>query len=95
MIHKIIFGQIIHAFKDTNQLYISLTLQNDVCINPSSVYVEESADVPDQQGHSIHVCDTGGTFGGFDELECNTQTFTGGTSRSVGSVKRQNRLYFN
>ena len=50
--------------------------------NPARPYVEEPAHLPGQHGYSIHVYNDGGEFGGFGELECNTQTIGGETGRS-------------
>jgi len=50
--------------------------------NPSAAYVEEPAHIPGCRGHSIHVYNDNGMFGGFGELECNAQTIGGTTGRS-------------
>ena len=50
--------------------------------NPSAPYGEEPAHTPGRQGHSIHVYNDDGGFGGFGELECNGQTIGGDTCRS-------------
>jgi hypothetical protein len=50
--------------------------------NPSMTYAEEPADVPGARGHSIHVYNDDGNFGGFGEMECNGQTIGGETNRS-------------
>ena len=50
--------------------------------NPSAPYVEEPAGLLGCHGHSIHVYNDGGDFGGFGELECQGQTVGGTTGRS-------------
>jgi len=50
--------------------------------NPSVPYAEEPAASPGRQGHSIHVYNDGGAFGGFGELEVNGQTIGGETGNS-------------
>lgn len=50
--------------------------------NPSVPYVEEPAHLPGCRGHSVHVYNDSGDFGGFGELECNAQTIGGVTGRS-------------
>jgi hypothetical protein len=53
--------------------------------NPSMPYIEEPAAVVGCQGHSVHVYNDGGMFGGFGELECNGQTIGGGTGRTAST----------
>ncbi len=50
--------------------------------NPSVPYAEEPHELPGCRGHSIHVYNDGGQFGGFGELECNARTIGGETGRS-------------
>lgn len=50
--------------------------------NPSVPYAEEPAHLPGRQGHSIHVYNDGGDFGGFGELEVNGQTIGGASGNS-------------
>jgi hypothetical protein len=50
--------------------------------NPSAPYIDEPPDRPGCHGHSIHVYNDDGSFGGFGELECNGQTIGGHTGRS-------------
>ncbi len=50
--------------------------------NPSAPYVEEPAACAGCRGHSVHVYNDGGKFGGFGELECNGQTVGGETGRA-------------
>ena len=50
--------------------------------NPTVPYGEEPADVPGRQGHSIHVYNDDGGFGGFGELEVNGLTIGGETGNS-------------
>jgi hypothetical protein len=50
--------------------------------NPSAGYAEEPAGRAGCRGHSVHVYNDSGQFGGFGELECNTQTIGGATGRS-------------
>jgi hypothetical protein len=50
--------------------------------NPSAYYAEEPDHSPGRRGHSIHVYNDSGDFGGFGELECNAQTIGGETGRS-------------
>jgi len=51
--------------------------------NPSVPYAEEPAHAPGRQGHSIHVYNDDGGFGGFGELEVNGQTIGGETGNST------------
>jgi hypothetical protein len=51
--------------------------------NPSMPYAEEPADAPGTRGHSIHVYNDDGNFGGFGEMECNCQTIGGEAGRSA------------
>lgn len=53
--------------------------------NPSAPYVEEPADCVGCRGHSVHVYNDGGMFGGFGELECNGQTIGGETGRATST----------
>jgi hypothetical protein len=49
--------------------------------NPSNVYAEEPPHLPGVNGHSVHVYNDGGEFGGengFGEMECTGQTAEGG-----------------
>jgi hypothetical protein len=50
--------------------------------NPSVPYVEGPFHTPGCQGHSFHVFNDDGGFGGFGELESNGQTIGGLTGRS-------------
>jgi len=50
--------------------------------NPSVPYAEEPDHAPGCRGHSIHVYNDSGDFGGFGEMECNLQTIGGVTGRS-------------
>jgi hypothetical protein len=50
--------------------------------NPSAPYAEEPDHSPGCRGHSIHVYNDSGDFGGFGELECNLPTIGGETGRS-------------
>ena len=52
----------------------------------SNVYAEEPPDLPGVQGHSVHVYNDGGEFGGdvrFGELECSGRTVGGQSGRST------------
>ncbi len=53
--------------------------------NPSTIYAEEPPSMPGVKGHSIHVYNDGGQFGGFGEMECNGQTIgaTTGISQAI------------
>ena len=53
--------------------------------NPSAYYAEEPDHSPGRRGHSIHVYNDGGDFGGFGEMECNLQTIGGSTGRSAST----------
>lgn len=53
--------------------------------NPSVPYIEEPAHLPGCRGHSVHVYNDDGNFGGFGELECNAQTIGGVTGRSAST----------
>ncbi len=50
--------------------------------NPSVPYAEEPAHTPGCKGHSLHVFNDDGQYGGFGELECNGQTIGGQTGKS-------------
>ncbi len=50
--------------------------------NPAVPYAEEPWHTPGRRGHSIHVYNDGGMFGGFGELEVNGQTIGGETGQS-------------
>ncbi len=50
--------------------------------NPTVPYGEEPAGAPGRQGHSIHVYNDDGNFGGFGEMEVNGQTIGGETGNS-------------
>jgi hypothetical protein len=51
--------------------------------NPAAPYVEEPAHKIGERGHSIHVYNDGGMFGGFGEMEVNGQTIGGETGKST------------
>ncbi len=53
--------------------------------NPSMPYAEEPDHAPGCRGHSIHVYNDSGDFGGFGELECNLPTIGGETGRSCST----------
>ena len=53
--------------------------------NPSVPYCEEPDSRVGCRGHSIHVYNDGGQFGGFGELEANLQTIGGETGRSAST----------
>lgn len=53
--------------------------------NPSAVYAEEPPDSPGCSGHSIHVYNDGGEFGGNGEMECSGQTIGGISGRSTST----------
>jgi hypothetical protein len=53
--------------------------------NPSAYYAEEPDHSLGCRGHSIHVYNDGGDFGGFGEMECNLQTIGGPTGRSTST----------
>jgi hypothetical protein len=61
--------------------------------NPSMPYKEEPAHAPGRQGHSIHVYNDNGGFGGFGELEVNGQTIGGGTGNASVTDYLQLWLY--
>jgi hypothetical protein len=61
--------------------------------NPSVPYIEEPPAVPGRRGHSIHVYNDSGDFGGFGELECNGQTIGGVTRRSSSTDQFDLWLY--
>jgi hypothetical protein len=61
--------------------------------NPSVPYAEEPHELPGCRGHSIHVYNDGGQFGGFGELECNAQTIGGETGRSSSTDRLVLWLY--
>ena len=53
--------------------------------NPSAYYAEEPAESVGNRGHSVHIYNDDGMFGGFGELECNGQTIGGNSGRSRSS----------
>ena len=61
--------------------------------NPSAGYAEEQADRPGRHGHSVHVYNDGGGFGGFGELECTGQTIGGATGRAASTDQMVLWLY--
>ncbi|MBC8450115.1 MAG: hypothetical protein H8D78_20475 [Chloroflexi bacterium] len=61
--------------------------------NPSVPYAEEPDHTPGCRGHSIHVYNDGGEFGGFAEMECNLQTIGGETGRSASTDQMLLWLY--
>lgn len=61
--------------------------------NPSLPYAEEPSHSPGCRGHSVHVYNDGGDFGGFGELECNAQTIGGVTGRSSSTDQLALWLY--
>lgn len=75
-----VFGRLAYFnhFDDGRAYLIIRTFFN----NPSVPYIEEPAHLPGCRGHSVHVYNDGGDFGGFGELECNAQTIGGVTGRS-------------
>jgi hypothetical protein len=50
--------------------------------NPSATYAEEVPDQPGANGHSVHVYNDGGQFGGNGEMEASGQALGGGTGRT-------------
>jgi len=75
-----VFGRLAYFnhFDDGRAYLIVRTFFN----NPSVPYIEEPPHLPGCRGHSVHVYNDGGDFGGFGELECNAQTIGGVTGRS-------------
>jgi hypothetical protein len=61
--------------------------------NPSAGYAEEPAGRPGRSGHSVHVYNDGGGFGGFGELECMGQTIGGSTGRVASTDQMVLWLY--
>jgi hypothetical protein len=61
--------------------------------NPSAAYAEEPAHSPGRRGHSFHVYNDGGMFGGFGELECEGQTIGGPTGRTSSTDQMLLWLY--
>ncbi|GAB4523425.1 MAG: hypothetical protein OHK0046_37090 [Anaerolineae bacterium] len=53
--------------------------------NPSATYAEEPPDMPGVHGHSVHVYNDGGGFGGFGEMECSGQAIGGSTGRTTST----------
>lgn len=53
--------------------------------NPSVPYVEEPPHLPGCHGHSVHVYNDDGNFGGFGELEVMAKTIGGETGRSAST----------
>ena len=53
--------------------------------NPSMPYAEEPDHTVGRRGHSVHVYNDSGDFGGFGEMECNLQTIGGETGRSAST----------
>ena len=61
--------------------------------NPSAGYAEEPPAQPGRRGHSVHVYNDGGGFGGFGELECMGQTIGGTTGRTASTDQMVLWLY--
>ncbi|MEM6526997.1 MAG: DUF6786 family protein [Chloroflexota bacterium] len=51
--------------------------------DPTTVYAEEPPDSPGVQGHSVHVYNDGGQFGGNAEMEANGRTIGGDTGQTT------------
>ncbi len=67
-----------HALPDGREVVLIRSFFN----NPSNRYAEEPPDKPGVNGHSVHVYNDGGEFGGnnaFGEMECTGRTLQGGT----------------
>lgn len=76
-----VFGRLAYFYHlDDGRAYL---IVRNFFNNPSVPYVEEPPHIPGCRGHSIHVYNDGGDFGGFGELECNGQTIGGVTGRST------------
>jgi hypothetical protein len=75
-----VFGRLgYYNHLDDGRAYLAV---RNFFVNPTVPYAEEPADLPGQQGHSIHVYNDDGAFGGFGELEVNCQTIGGETGNS-------------
>jgi hypothetical protein len=61
--------------------------------DPSTLYSEEPPQAPGRNGHSVHVYNDGGMFGGFGEMECNGRTIGGATGRSAATDAFQLWVY--
>jgi hypothetical protein len=59
---------------DDEQAYL---LVRNFFNNPSAEYIEEPTQQPGENGHSVHVYNDGGSFGGFGEMEVMGQTIGG------------------
>jgi hypothetical protein len=75
---------------DTDRSYL---LVRNFFNNPSAGYAEEPAGRPGRHGHSVHVYNDGGGFGGFGELECMGQTIGGATGRAASTDQMVLWLY--
>lgn len=95
------FGRLgyVSRFRDGRAYLVVRSYPN----NPSAPYAEEPDFPVGCRGHSIHVYNDGGEFGGFGELEVNLPTIGGETGRSsssdrlllwiyVGAVDKINRI---
>lgn len=67
-----------HELLDNSAYLIVRTFFN----NPSALYSEEPPAAPGRNGHSVHVYNDGGDFGGCGEMECNGQAIGGSTNRA-------------
>ena len=72
---------------------ILVPLDGSKTAEASLPYAEEPPQVPGCRGHSIHVYNDGGMFGGFGEMECNARTIGGGTGRSTSTDQMVLWLY--
>ena len=61
--------------------------------NPGATYSEEPPDQPGINGHSVHVYNDGGGFGGFGEMECSGQSIGGHTGRTTSTDEFQMWAY--
>jgi hypothetical protein len=63
----------------------SLLLVRNFPNDPSTPYCEEPPGAAGCSGHSVHVYNDGGGFGGFGEMECNGRTVGGRSGRSAAT----------
>jgi hypothetical protein len=68
----------LHALSPTQSYLLVRSFFN----NPSAVYAEEVPDIVGANGHSVHVYNDGGQFGGNGEMEASGQAIGGNSGRS-------------
>lgn len=77
-----VFGRLGYFNQTGHQAYL---IVRNFFNNPSAPYIEEPPHLAGERGHSIHVYNDGGVFGGFGELEVQGQAIGGPTGRSTST----------